>query len=207
MAKRLGHSVRILEQQTSSLRDGQAAGISTGSITQEFLEQYDRCTSPYYVPASHLSVRDASFKQTIMRPTRFRMTSRNTLYYRLRTNFDGLRSEYNPKTPDSEPGDGHAIYEIGKKVTEVSERDGCVAVVVEDVINGGSQTLFGDRVIAADGANSTVRQLLLPNVERKYAGYLTWRASIPESKLKKETVEAFEDKSVVYDAGGNYAVV
>ena len=41
----------------------------------------------------------------------------------------------------------------------------------------------GDTLIGADGLRSTVRQLCLPAVAPLYAGYVAWRAVLPESAL------------------------
>jgi len=39
----------------------------------------------------------------------------------------------------------------------------------------------GDLLIGADGVRSTVRQLLMPEVEPRYAGYVDWRGVVEES--------------------------
>jgi len=41
----------------------------------------------------------------------------------------------------------------------------------------------GDLLIGADGAHSTVRKLLLPGSEPRYAGYVAWRGLVPEMAL------------------------
>ncbi len=48
---------------------------------------------------------------------------------------------------------------------------------------GDGGTAQGDVLIGADGLRSTVRQQCLPAVAPLYAGYVAWRALIPESAL------------------------
>ncbi|KAF2232328.1 FAD/NAD(P)-binding domain-containing protein [Viridothelium virens] len=209
MAKRLGHDVHIFEQYPSSIREGQAAGISTGAHTQKFLERYDLCCEPCYVSASTLRVRDYNFDEKIIRKIKFRMTSWNTLYYRLRANFDGLSSPYVLVPPKSLESDGEATYNTDKRVTDVASQDAHdgISIKFEDMADGTGGVFQADMVIAADGANSSIRQLLLPQVQRQYAGYVTWRATIPESRLSQSTLSAFEDASTAYYTKTSYVVV
>jgi 2,6-dihydroxypyridine 3-monooxygenase len=81
------------------------------------------------------------------------------LYNILRVNFDGA-------------------YEAGyvsaaeKKESESMER---------------KSSLEADIVVGTDGASSTVRTLLFPEVERTYVGYAAWRGTVKESLLEEET--------------------
>jgi len=40
-----------------------------------------------------------------------------------------------------------------------------------------------DLLVCADGANSTARRLLLPDVAARYAGYVAWRGMVPEREV------------------------
>jgi 2-polyprenyl-6-methoxyphenol hydroxylase-like FAD-dependent oxidoreductase len=51
----------------------------------------------------------------------------------------------------------------------------------------GTGCIEANIVIGADGASSTVRRLLLPEVDRTYAGYVAWRGTVKESLLPEET--------------------
>ena len=48
---------------------------------------------------------------------------------------------------------------------------------------GDGSTVAGDVLIGADGLRSTVRQHCLPDVVPLYAGYVAWRALLPESAI------------------------
>ena len=71
---------------------------------------------------------------------------------------------------------GH--YHRGRELKAFEQRGGGVAAYFAD---GG--TAEGDVLIGADGLRSTVRQQCLPDVMPLYAGYVAWRALIPESAL------------------------
>jgi len=56
----------------------------------------------------------------------------------------------------------------------------------------------GDLMVAADGTNSTVRGLLLPEVKPTYAGYVAWRGLVPESELSADTHRLLADRFAFY---------
>ena len=203
VVKRLGHNVRIFEQYESSTRQGQAAGISAMEYGTAFLKQYDLLAEqPYAVSCPGVQVLDknAKVKTQLARP--LTMTSWNVLYYRLRANFDGLTSTYYPKAPPATANDGNALYEHGKSVTNVKYADGDVTVEYAD--NSGGGTTKPDLVIAADGSTSRVRQLLLPDLQRTYAGYAIWRGTVLERDLSKATRDLFQTKTTLMTIDGGY---
>ena len=50
----------------------------------------------------------------------------------------------------------------------------------------------GDLLIAAEGLRSTVRARLLPELQPAYAGYVAWRALMPESETVRATRDILE---------------
>ncbi len=76
---------------------------------------------------------------------------------------------------DSLPA-GH--YHRGRELISFDHDGGGVVAYFAD---GGSAE--GDVLIGADGLRSTVRQQCLPDVAPLYAGYIAWRALIPERAL------------------------
>lgn len=50
----------------------------------------------------------------------------------------------------------------------------------------------GDLIIAADGVRSAVRARLLPDLQPAYAGYVTWRALMPEREASRTARDVLE---------------
>ena len=71
-----------------------------------------------------------------------------------------------------------AHYHRGRELISFEQQRGGVAVYFAD---GGAAE--GDVLIGADGLRSTVRQQCLPDVAPLYAGYVAWRALVPECAL------------------------
>lgn len=69
-------------------------------------------------------------------------------------------------------------YHRGAQLTGVEQDEHGVYATFSD---GRRET--GDLLIGADGANSIVRKLMLPDVSPTYAGYVVWRGLIEENRL------------------------
>ncbi|MFS2158528.1 FAD binding domain-containing protein [Pseudomonas sp. Pseusp122] len=54
----------------------------------------------------------------------------------------------------------------------------------------------GDLLIGADGAGSTVRQLLLPGMKPSYSGYVVWRGLIEERQLPESAARLLRENFV-----------
>jgi 2-polyprenyl-6-methoxyphenol hydroxylase-like FAD-dependent oxidoreductase len=68
-----------------------------------------------------------------------------------------------------------AAVHAGERLVSFRETAGRVTALFD---SGRVET--GDLLVGADGARSTVRKLLLPDVEPHYAGYVAWRGLVPE---------------------------
>lgn len=108
-------------------------------------------------------------------PMRQTLTSWNLLYSSMRRRF-----------PDQH-------YHPGKRLTEIQQNSNHVTVIFAD----GTQST-GDLLVAADGPNSTIRQLLLPSHMPQYAGYVAYRGLVDESDLDPETAAIFTERFVFY---------
>jgi 2,6-dihydroxypyridine 3-monooxygenase len=103
------------------------------------------------------------------------MTSWDVLYRQLRKLF-----------PDE-------YYHQGSQVIGFQQSDDCVVVHFED---GREETC--DLLIGADGADSTIRQQLLPDAVPEYAGYVAWRGLIDESLVSSDVAKFFADKFTLF---------
>ncbi|KAI4241562.1 MAG: hypothetical protein L6R40_004542 [Gallowayella cf. fulva] len=190
---RLGHNVRILERANPDSLHEQGAGIMAREDIQAFFRKYDRFPhQPYFIPGDPL-LQFISQDGQVSKSWNMQLclTSWDTLYYRLRANFDGLRSAYVAMAEtEAEPALGTASYEYGCNVTDVKYNDGSVAVEFERMTGKGG-TLHADLVIAADGPGSGIRRMLCPGTERTYVGYVAWRGTVVEDQVSEKTKALF----------------
>ncbi|KAL8831712.1 MAG: hypothetical protein Q9170_005174 [Blastenia crenularia] len=206
--KRLGHDVTILEQHHSSTREGQAAGIVTMEHSHSFLSRHDLLQDqPYAVNCSSVQIlrKDLKVKHEFQRP--MKMSSWNVLYYRFRANFDGLESSYCTHVPKESREVGNAVYDQGKRASEVEVIDDKVQIQVEDTIKKSTSTLSGDLVLVSDGSASQMRRLLQPQLKHSYAGYVAWRGTVIESSVSDETRSIFQNKTTIHATEGGYVAL
>ena len=201
---RLGHSVHILEANPLSTRAGQGAGITARERMHEYMKTYELSKQPYSVESPHIQIMNTQGGVKRILKGKQQMTSWNILYYRLRANFDGLRSPYCLEIPERGGlGNGKTIFDTGKTVTDITYSDGLVSVHFDDA-NGGNRRIHADLVIGADGARSTVRQILEPSLGLKYAGYVVWRGLVSEQDVSLKTRKVFGEKITVFPMDHSY---
>jgi 2-polyprenyl-6-methoxyphenol hydroxylase-like FAD-dependent oxidoreductase len=75
-----------------------------------------------------------------------------------------------------------ARYHRGKALARIELRARSAVVHFVD-----GETAEGDLLVGADGLRSTVRAQLLPEAVPLYAGYIAWRALVPEAALSPAT--------------------
>lgn len=151
----------------------------------DFLETYDRTKTPTLtVDGIQFLNRDGSIR---MKPEgKGQVASWDLLYNVLRANFDGGYKDGYVRASGREEGDGEATYLDGVRMTGLKEFGDGVTVEYENA-DGRKGSLEADIVVGADGPSSTVRKLLLPEMERTYAGYVAWRGVVKDSLLSEET--------------------
>lgn len=130
-----------------------------------------------------------------------KMTSWDLLYYLLRANFDGVESKY-CDVPEKAEGEGKAEYRYGCTVTGLKDIGSKGVEVEYHDTDGKTSAIIADLVIGADGPSSTVRKILLPDVQRQYAGYVAWRGTVPECSASASAQAAFVEKFTFFHARG-----
>ncbi|CAF4767281.1 unnamed protein product, partial [Rotaria sp. Silwood2] len=95
---------------------------------------------------------------------------------------------------------GKTIYDYDANVTDMKVENGEVALFYEQ--ENKTKSIKGDVLIAADGASSSIRTLLYPDLERKYAGYVAWREAILESEASESFVSTVVEHFTFFHAPG-----
>lgn len=207
MLNREGYAVTILERDTDTRREGFDAGIRVGPDFVTFLKEYDRIHRPYEIHASgHQFISsDGSLGRKIKQD--LSLSSWGLLVSILRANFDGTPSKAVPQVPDLEIQLKEAHYRNGTCVKSVEDMGDMLKVHYEDVLHGTTDSMSASVVIVADGPNSSIRQHLLPEVSRPYAGYVSWRGTVRESLLEERHRGLFQGNTVFHLMDQSYILV
>lgn len=203
----LGHNVKILESNSLTEQENLGAGIAAMEDVHTFMDKFDATKTPYTVTSQNVQFLDKAANVKRKWDVSLKMTSWSSLYYLMRANFDGLKSDICAQPLDMSNLTGTAIYDHGKKVTAVDYLDGLVKVSFQDLETNGSGSVDADLVIAADGTSSKIRQLLQPTLQRKYVGYVAWRGTAPEHEISEATKEIFASKTTFFVLSRGYVAL
>lgn len=180
-----GFDVQVYERDRGPLH-ARGAGI----VVQDELVQLLRRNGAPALPTTSCRVRryldpDGGDGQTQAMPQSF--TSWDAIYATLRAAFPAER--YHAGAPLGEVADG----EDGRPVAAELE---------------GHGRIEADLLVCADGAQSSSRRRLLPEVRPAYAGYVAWRGVIDEARAPPGLVRFFEDTFTFSEAraGGHMLV-
>ena len=170
----LGCEVDVFERSGTTL-EARGAGIGLHPMTTRYFDassEMDAAVIEIELP--WLQFLSASGERVYRERMNYRFSSWNTIYRGLVQCFDEPR------------------YHLGCDVAEFAQNDREVTVRLGD----GTAHTF-DMLVCADGISSGTRARLLPGARARYAGYVAWRATVPESDLTPATFEAFRD-SITY---------
>jgi 2-polyprenyl-6-methoxyphenol hydroxylase-like FAD-dependent oxidoreductase len=196
--KACGHHVQILEAREPRLLEEEAAGLSVGPDAQDLMKTIGLEISDYAITAPTLQIMDARGEVVREMAPAFSLvtSSWSTMFTKLKAEF------LSPKA-----GLGNTHFRERARVTDVTYDGHKVEVVYEDTINRSKHTIAADLVIAADGSRSTIRSLVMPDVESEYAGYVAWRGDIPEATVPSTLKGLFEGKMAMSMAENSYILL
>jgi 2-polyprenyl-6-methoxyphenol hydroxylase-like FAD-dependent oxidoreductase len=94
-------------------------------------------------------------------------------------------------------------YHTGQQIRPITSSDAGITATLD-----GVTPLECDLLVAADGANSRLRQALLPEVTPQYAGYIAWRGTLDEASAPAKLIGFFDDAFTFSEArsGGHMLV-
>lgn len=209
MLKHAGHSVTIVEQ-NSDERESYMAGVCLGPSGGDFLARHDRLTDLFYHRTSMLQILNSDGNIKFFFAGRRDITSWDTYYFRLRSLFDGYLSSYNPQPPLSRDTDGSVFYKSRTKVLDITRESHSGSKVVLSLVDCNSDEISqmeADLIIGADGPDSFVRSKYLPDVKRRYMGYVAWRGIVPESDISVETRELLDRGAIVHRMDRHHCIM
>ena len=166
----LGCRVDVFERSGAALQ-ARGAGIGLHPVTTRYFDESSELdTSMVEIELPWLQFLSASGERIYRERMNYRFSSWNTIYRGLVRCFDERR------------------YHLGSEVTGFIQDDRGVTVRLQ---SGSTHTL--DMLVCADGISSSARAKLLPRAEAEYAGYVAWRATVPESELSAASFEVLFD--------------
>jgi len=170
----LGCEVDVFERSGTAL-EARGAGIGLHPMTTRYFDESSELDAAMVeIELPWLQFLSASGGRIYRERMNYRFSSWNTIYRGLARCFDERR------------------YHLGAEVADFSQDERSVTV---RLTSGGTQTL--DMLVCADGISSGARAKLLPRAETRYAGYVAWRATVPESELVPASFETLRD-SITY---------
>ena len=166
----LGCDVDVYERSTAEL-EARGAGIVLHPVTVRYFEEHRPLeVARVMVRLPWLRFLDRAGATRYEERRNYRFSSWNTIYRNLLAHFDRDR------------------YHLGFEMTGLDQDADRATVHFAD---GGKAS--ADLVVCADGVSSLARAILQPHIEPRYAGYVAWRGTIPESELSSSTAQRLGD--------------
>ena len=163
----LGCRVDVFERSGRAL-ESRGAGIGMHPMTVRYFRESERLDAARVeIELPWLRFLDAAGDTVHEEVMNYRFSSWSTIYRGLLGCFERER------------------YHLGAEVVHIDQDDSGVSLELA----GGARQI-ADLVVCADGIASTARADLLPAAQPRYAGYVAWRATLPESELSPGTAAA-----------------
>lgn len=165
-----GCDVTVFER-SSTAPEGRGVGIVSHPMTTRYLVSnnvMDIAEVSTYAPYRRYIATDGHVQHEALHD--YRLTAYNTLWRAL---YGGLEATH---------------YHLDSEVVSFSGDDQRVTL---QLANG--QTHSCDLLVCADGIMSGARQLLLPDIQPSYAGYVAWRGVVDERDLSEQAFERLAD--------------
>ncbi|MCU1739557.1 MULTISPECIES: FAD binding domain-containing protein [unclassified Pseudomonas] len=183
LLRQIGWDVDIFERSSHDL-DSRGGGVV---LQPEVVEAFRKLN----VPLTHLEMGVRSQYRTVLYPDG-RVQSK-TLAPQVQTSWSLLYTTLRQAF-------GNERYHQGKILVDLDQPEaGRVVAVFED-----GERIEADLLVAADGGNSQVRQLLWPEYQPGYAGYVAWRGLLPESRLPELPAQVLAGDFGFANAGGSH---
>ncbi|KAF1830790.1 FAD/NAD(P)-binding domain-containing protein [Decorospora gaudefroyi] len=191
-----GHDVVVLELRSEQQLQARAAGLSLWEKAQKVITTYipdvDLNEIVFHNPALQIADGNGSVLAEIPMTEDVRTSC-----------WAGIHGLLWMACEKEAEGHGTVTIMCGHQVLGVTEQGDRVVVAYKD--NRGTEgKMDADLVIAADGARSRVRSLVLPDVKTEYAGYVAWRAQCLETDAPEELHAATQGKLPIYMFDGSY---
>lgn len=172
----IGCNVEVFERSPQEMID-RGAGLVMQPELIHFLENYRIATRELSVPSPIRQFLGRDGTVLGQQLSNQLMTSWGAIYQRLKAAFPHERYHYAHKL---------LRFELNQERVKVYLANGCEEVC--------------DLLVCADGANSTCRYQLLPDVVPDYAGYVAWRGVIDETQVSSEVAEILADKFTFFNS-------
>ncbi|KAA8615415.1 UbiH 2-polyprenyl-6-methoxyphenol hydroxylase [Pyrenophora tritici-repentis] len=194
-----GYNVDVLEVRSKEQLQAQAAGLSLWPNAQKVLTTY--------IPEVELNdvvFRNPSFP---IFDNKGEMVVEVPCTEDVRTScWAGIHRLLWTACENRKEGHGLVTMRCGTTVSGLTENDDHLTVAYKGE-DGTEDTIPADLVIAADGARSYFRSLVLPDVKPEYVGYVAWRASIKVADAPEQLLCAIEGKMPICMLDGSYVMV
>ena len=175
----LGCEVDVFERSSEALK-ARGAGIATHpSTTRYFEESSELDASLVEIELPWLQFLSAGGDLVYQERMNYRFSSWTTVYR-------GLMGAF-----------GDERYHLDSEVVGFAEDDRGVTVRF-----AGGATRTVDMLVCADGIASASRPRLLPGAHERYAGYVAWRAMIPESDSRSRELRGAPGRAHLLRAPG-----